>query len=118
MYESTHSIFVAILRWSAMAMEVIGALIILLTVIRSLWRMVTKRENVRIAMAEGISLALLFKLAGEVLHTVLADSLKDVALLASIMAVRAAITILLHWEISQEKKEEREEHPGQPDDKK
>ncbi|MBQ6594315.1 MAG: DUF1622 domain-containing protein [Clostridia bacterium] len=104
MLESTEHFFHLAVHVTSLCLEIVGVIIIAVTAVRCLWRMLAHRENIRIPMAEGISLALLFKLAGEVLHTVLADSLQDIALLASVMAVRAAITILLHWEISQEKK--------------
>jgi len=108
MFGKVEGVFEEIIRWSALGLEIIGVAIILVCVVRCLWRMLVKRENIRVPLAEGISLALLFKLAGEVLHTVLADSLQEIALLAAVMAVRAAITILLHWEIAQEKKDESE----------
>ena len=102
--------FDLIVSYSRLLMEAIGLVIIILTAVRCIMGMIGKRRNnYRIVLAKGICLALEFKLGGEVLGTVLAESFKDLGIIACLIALRAALTFLLHWEIKNEKKEELED---------
>ena len=102
--------FDVIVSYARVLMEAIGLVIIVLTAVRCIMGMIgKKRNNYRIVLAKGICLALEFKLGGEVLGTVLAESFKDLGIIACLIALRAALTFLLHWEIKNEKKEELED---------
>jgi len=50
-----------------------------------------------------MAMGLEFKLGSEILRTVIVRELSEVALVAAIIAVRAALTFLIHWEIKIEK---------------
>ncbi|MDO5131506.1 MAG: DUF1622 domain-containing protein [Eubacteriales bacterium] len=63
------------------------------------------RENIRLDLAQGIALALEFKMGGEVLRTVIVREWSELGILGAIIVLRAALTFLLHWEIENEKKE-------------
>ncbi len=102
--------FDVIVSYARVLMEAIGLVIIILTAVRCIMGMIgKKRNNYRIVLAKGICLALEFKLGGEVLGTVLAESFKDLGIIACLIALRASLTFLLHWEIKNEKKEELED---------
>ena len=102
--------FDLIVSYSRLLMEAIGLVIIILTAVRCIMGMIGKRRNnYRIVLAKGICLALEFKLGGEVLGTVLAENFKDLGIIACLIALRASLTFLLHWEIKNEKKEELED---------
>ena len=102
--------FDLIVSYSRLLMEAIGLVIIILTAVRCIMGMIGKRRNnYRIVLAKGICLALEFKLGGEVLDTVLAENFKDLGIIACLIALRASLTFLLHWEIKNEKKEELED---------
>ena len=102
--------FFMAVRYGVMIMESIGLVIIIVTAVRCIRGMTgKKRNNYRIVLAKGISLALEFKLGGEVLGTVLANDFKDLGIIACLIVLRAALTFLLHWEIKNEKKEELED---------
>ena len=75
----------------------------LVTAVKCLIQYVRGREHVRIELAEGISLALLFKMGGEVLRTVIVRTWDELAILAAIIVIRSMLTFLLHWEIKGEK---------------
>ena len=49
----------------------------------------------------------LFELGGEVLRTVLARDWNELAILGAVIALRGALTVLLHWEIKNERQEGR-----------
>lgn len=63
------------------------------------------RENVRLDLAQGIALALEFKMGGEVLRTVVVREKSELLILGAIIILRAALTFLIHWEIESEKKD-------------
>ncbi len=106
----TEEFFHVIVRYAMMMMEAIGLVIIIVTAVRCIRGMIgKKRNNYRIVLAKGISLALEFKLGGEVLRTVVADEFKDIGIIACLIVLRASLTFLLHWEIKNEKKEELED---------
>lgn len=67
------------------------------------------RENIRLDLAQGIALALEFKMGGEVLRTVVVREMGELLVLGAIILLRAAMTFLIHWEIVNEKKEMKEE---------
>ncbi len=67
------------------------------------------RENIRLDLAQGIALALEFKMGGEVLRTVIVREMGELLVLGAIILLRAAMTFLIHWEIVNEKKEMKEE---------
>jgi len=53
-------------------------------------------------LAQGIALALEFKLGGEVLRTVIVREWNELLILGGIILLRGALTFLIHWEIKNE----------------
>lgn len=90
--------------------ELTGIIVLILTAIKSIHAYVKHDDNIKIDLAQGIALALEFKLGGEVLHTLLATNLSDLLVVAGVLALRAAITILLHWEVKNEREHLHEHH--------
>lgn len=84
--------------------EFIGVVIIVAAGIRGLVQYVRRDPSVRLQLAQGMALGLEFKLGSEILRTVVVRELSEVALVAAIIAVRAALTFLIHWEIRIEEK--------------
>ena len=89
------------------ATELAGIAILLITVTKSIIGYFRKDEHVRLDLAEGIALALEFKLGGEVLRTVIVREWTELLILGAIIALRGALTLLIHWEISVEEKREK-----------
>lgn len=98
--------------------EVIGISILIITAVKCFVKYFRKDEHVRLELAQGIALALEFKLGGEVLHTVTVSQDDWVALLflGGIIALRAVLTLLLHWEIKIEEDKEQLEMLDQQND--
>ena len=87
--------------------ELAGIAILLITVVKAIIGYFRRTEHLRLDLAEGIALALEFKLGGEVLHTVIAREWTELLILGAIIALRGALTLLIHWEISVEEKREQ-----------
>lgn len=88
--------------------ELAGILILLITVAKAIIGYFRRDAHIRLALADGIALALEFKLGGEVLRTVIVREWTELLILGAIIALRGALTMLIHWEIRVEEKRERE----------
>lgn len=82
--------------------ELIGVFIIIVAGIKGLINYIRREPTVRLQLAQGMALGLEFKLGSEILRTVTVREFKEVLLVAAIIAVRAALTFLIHWEIRNE----------------
>ena len=93
---------------SALALEAVGVLIILGTAIRTALCAIKHNGKVGLMLGKGISLALEYLLASEVLHTLVAKDTSSLLLVGMTMVLRAAMTVLIHWETSNEEKHNHE----------
>ena len=82
--------------------ELVGVFIIIAAGVKGLINFVRRDPTVRLQLAQGMALGLEFKLGSEILRTVIVRELSELALVAAIIAVRAALTFLIHWEIKNE----------------
>ncbi len=87
--------------------ELAGIAILLITVVKGIAGYFKRDEHLRLNLAQGIALALEFKLGGEVLRTVIVREWTELLTLGAIIALRGGLTLLIHWEIRVE--EQREE---------
>ena len=83
--------------------ELAGIMVLLITAVQGVIQYFRHDSSVRLKLAEGIALALEFKLGGEVLRTVIVRTWDELAILAAIIVIRSMLTFLLHWEIKGEK---------------
>nr|WP_297764620.1 DUF1622 domain-containing protein [uncultured Butyrivibrio sp.] len=94
-----------IVEFSTLLLELFGICILVFTAIKSFVFWLKKDESIRLQLAQGIALALEFKLGGEVLRTVVVREWAELGILGAIITLRAVLTFLIHWEIKNEKKE-------------
>lgn len=94
--------------------EIVGVVIILIAGVKGVVNYIRRSPSVRLQLAQGMALGLEFKLGSEILRTVIVRELSEVALVAAIIAVRAALTFLIHWEIKNEKEEPMPEPHEKP----
>lgn len=85
--------------------EYIGVGIIIWTSLMSFYKYATRRPDTRIYLGKGLAMGLEFKLGSEILRTVIVREWSEIAIVAGIIALRAALTFLIHWEIKEEVKE-------------
>ena len=102
MLEYIEVIFQEVVQWGILLMECVGVVILLYTTFKSIWLCLKRDTHVRLTLAKGIALALEFKLGGEVLRTVIVREWSELAILGAIIALRGALTLLIHWEIKTE----------------
>lgn len=82
--------------------ELAGITVLLITAIKGIISYFKNDEHLRLELAQGIALALEFKLGGEVLRTVIVREWTELLILGAIIALRGVLTLLLHWEIKVE----------------
>ena len=104
-----HEIELIVIRIAILICDAIGVMVLLTTVGKSIVNYFHKDRHVKLMLAQGIALALEFKLAAEVLRTVTVREINELIILGTIIMLRGAITLLIHWEIKSEKAEEAEE---------
>ena len=107
-YEAIEGGFNWIIEYAILLIEFIGVAILVWAVIRSVAGVLKKKDNVRLTLAEGIALSLEFKMGGELLRTVIVREWQELLILGAVILLRAALTFLIHWEISNETKREKE----------
>lgn len=96
---------------SVITLELIGILIVIIgagkAIALNASKFVSKHHrNIKIDLANSLALGLEFKMGAEIIKTVIVRDLQELIVLAFIIALRAALTVLIHWEIKTEKKEE------------
>lgn len=85
--------------------ELVGVIVLIVAGVRGVVNYIRHDPMVRLNLAKGMALCLEFKLGSEILRTVIVRDLKEIAIVGAIIALRAALTFLLHWEIKNEEAE-------------
>lgn len=99
----------SIITFGILLMEFIGVCIIIYTSLVSLYKYIIHSSDLKIYLANGLAIGLEFKLGSEILRTVLVQQWEEIAIVAGIIFLRAALTFLIHWEIKEEEKEKKGE---------
>lgn len=94
----------SVVHFCSMLMEIFGVSVLVFTAARSFVRWCRREPETRLALAEGIALALEFKMGGEVLRTVVVREWNELGILGAIIVLRGVLTFLIHWEIKNEEK--------------
>ena len=85
--------------------EYIGVAVITYAGIQGMLNYIRKEPETRLILAKGLAMGLEFKLGSEILRTVVVRNLEEICIVAGIIALRATLTILIHWEIKNEQHE-------------
>jgi uncharacterized membrane protein len=104
MINAIEQIFTSVVHYGVLLFEIIGVIILLTTAFRCVYRLFRRSANTRLILAQGIALALEFKIGGEVLRTVIVRDWNELIILGAIIALRGVLTFLIHWEIQTEEK--------------
>ena len=94
LYEKLEGIVKIALQYIILAIELVGVAVLLYAIVRAVIGLFRKQPRVRLHLAEGIALALEFKVGGELLRTVIVRNWDELLILGSIILLRAALTFL------------------------
>ena len=84
--------------------EFIGVGVIIYTGISAFLKWLRRDVTTGTYLAKGLAMGLEFKMGSEILRTVVVRDWHEIATVAGIIALRASLAFLLHWEIKQESK--------------
>ena len=101
----------SIAELTAYTLELVGILIIVFGSVRALVRLLRHIRsrghfNVVIDLGRALALALEFKMGAEIIKTVIIHDIKELITLAIVILIRALLSVIIHWEIKMERKDE------------
>ena len=102
--ETAEELLYEVVQLCTMLMELFGVCVLVFTAVKCFIRWIKRESEIRLALAQGIALALEFKLGGEVLRTVVVREWAELGILGAIIVLRGLLTFLIHWEIKNEQK--------------
>ena len=84
--------------------EIMGIFAVLWTAIQSFWEylqntFMKKHHNLQQHLAIGLATGLEFKMAAEILKTVIVRELSELVILGAVILLRALLSILIHFEM-------------------
>ncbi len=118
--QQVQQVFEWIVEWAILLCEVIGVAVIVVTAVKGVVGWIRRDTHVKLTIAEGIALALTFKMGGELLRSVIVREWNELLILGAIIALRALMTFMIHFEIKSERRildmepESRAEKPRKP----
>lgn len=98
----------SLINLAILLFEYTGVLIIAFAGIQGIVNYVRGNPETRLILAKGLAMGLEFKLGGEILRTVIVNSIAEIGIVAGIIVLRATLTVLIHWEIKNEQHEKLE----------
>lgn len=104
-----HGLLVQIIPNLAAIIELIGVVVVVYGVIRSLYLFISSGGNLmasdpKLDLAKALAYSLEFKLAAEILKSVMIQTLDEFIILAAIVVLRVILTFVIHWEIESSEK--------------
>lgn len=99
-----HNFLEFIIPYISSTLEAIGVFIITLSAIRGIIIFIKTSfdfgdDTVAFNFAKAMTLSLEFKLAAEIIKTVIITDLDEFVILAAVAVLRVALTFVLHWEL-------------------
>ena len=105
-----HFIIETILPYVISFLEILGILIVAYSALHAFWEFIqntffNKDLNLQYHFATGLATALEFKVAAEILKTVLVRDLSELLVLGAVIILRALLSVLIHFEMKHNKDE-------------
>ena len=84
--------------------ELMGIFVVSLSALRAFWHYVRGLithvpQDVKFELANGLATSLEFKMAAEILKTVLVRDLNELIILGAVVLLRALLSLLIHFEM-------------------
>ena len=99
-----HSILEFILPYIISVFEIIGVLVVCWSGLQGFWQycqntFMRKEFDLQTNLARGLAVGLEFKMAAEILKTVLIQNLGEIYILGAVIILRALLSFLIHFEL-------------------
>lgn len=99
-----HTSMEVLVNFFVIILEMMGLIVIAVTALKAFLHWIQHDPQTRLHLAEGLAMALEFKLGSEILRTVVVRDINEIIQVGCIIILRAALTFLIHWEIKNEEK--------------
>ena len=101
-----HDVIHTVLPYIISILEIMGIFIVTWSVIKEFWEYIQntfmkKHLDIQFNLAVGLATGLEFKMAAEILKTVLIQSLDELLVLGAVILIRALLSVLIHFEIKE-----------------
>lgn len=103
-YTNLHEWLEILVNLFVVILEFMGLTVIAVVALKSFVSWIKKDPRTKLNLAEGLAMALEFKLGSEILRTVIVRDMTEIIQVGGIILLRAALTFLIHWEIKNEEK--------------
>ena len=102
--EGLHTALSLLTGSAILLFEYTGVGVIIATGIMGIMCCLRRDPATRLQLAKGMALGLEFKLGSEILRTVIVREFREIWLVGAIILLRASLTLLIHWEITNEER--------------
>ena len=104
-----HHFIELILPYMISFLEIIGIFVVFWSGIHGFWQyfqntFMKKKFDLQTNLAKGLAVGLEFKMAAEILKTVLIQNLEEIYMLGAVILLRALLSLLIHFEVDTHKK--------------
>ncbi len=108
-----HEFIELILPYLISVFEIIGIFVVCWSGAKGFWQyfqntFMKKHFDLQVNLAKGLALGLEFKMAAEILRTVLIQSMDELYMLGAVILLRALLSLLIHYEIGPHKRFRKE----------
>lgn len=91
------------------ALELMGIFVVSFSALHGFWEYLQtiflhRVFDLKTELANGLATALEFKMAAEILKTVIAHEMNELLILGAVIALRGLLSLLIHFELRQEKR--------------
>ncbi len=99
-----HELLTFIIPYAITALELIGVIIIIIGALKAVFRLIISKfnlddVNIKLILAKSLELGLEFKLAAEILKTVIIQTIDELLILSAVVILRVIMTFVIYWEI-------------------
>lgn len=99
-----HKVIEIILPTIISILEILGIFVVVWSSVHSFWGYIQnsfmkKNLDIQTSLAKGLATGLEFKLAAEILKTVLVNSMEELYVLGAVILLRALMSVLIHFEM-------------------
>ena len=117
-----HHFLELVLPYMISIFEIIGVFVVCWSGLHVFWQFfentfLRKKFDLQTNLAKGLAVGLEFKMAAEILKTVLIQTLEEIYILGAVILLRALLSLLIHFEIGPHGKEQTEAEQATADEK-
>ena len=99
-----HRLIETVLPYMISFLEIIGIFVVFWSALHGFWQyfritFTKKRYDLQSRLAKGLALGLEFKMAAEILKTVLIQNMDELYVLGAVILLRALLSLLIHYEM-------------------